>query len=975
LANSSPARPELRPAVVILYLLYFLSGLAALIYQVVWVRSLSLVFGGSHLAVTTVLSVFMGGLALGGSLLGARADRARHPLRLYAALEIGIASSAAAFYLLLQGYPSIYAPLARLAETNPLWLTVVRVALASLGMLVPTTLMGGTLPVLTRFVAGRPDGLRGRLASLYALNTLGAVAGTMAAGFLLLPRFGVTRSVFAAVAINVTVGAVAWLLPERAFGEGSRRDAPTATPITAEGGQPFPFRLVLFGIGVSGFCALGYEVIWSRVLTLVVGTSVYSFTILLAAFLTGIAAGGQFESILGWIARRRAAGWRLWVALFAAVQILIGLSALAVTWALRDLPLHAVRILDTLRPGSGEFRARQIATFVVAFAFLAVPAFFMGLAFPVAGKVHAARRREVGRAVGEVLAFNTVGAIIGAAVSGFILLYLFGFERSLHLLIVANLGIGCAVLASLLETRARRPAVAAVAAAALLAVAALALFPHWGRAWDRQFFAVFRNNQYEAFNTEERIRDALANTDVLYFFEGANETISVIRPKGAHQAFIVNGRVEASTTQQDRQCQLTLGHLPMLAHPNPRKVFVLGTGSGMTLGATTIHPEAEEIVLAEIEPGVLPAARTFAEWNHRALDSPKVRVVFNDGRNFLRTSRERFDVITADPIHPWSGGASYLYTDEYFRLAAGRLNPGGVICQWLPIYELNADDLRSVVRTFANNFRHVMLWLTHYDAAILGSDDPLALDPEAIDRRISRSSIREDLEEVFMGSSGDLLAYFVAGTEGLRGFSRDGVLNTDDNLWLEFHSPMSRMLARLKGDNVVALTRHRESLRGEDLEAARLYDKAHALFLWGRAGSAEFVQAFGALRQRFPGYAPGRFLAREVEERIERQPVLRGEAAVVMRRGDGAPAGVLLSVVTLEIGPERGVVMVVDNDAQEVYGERYVDAPGGGLKAILEARARSLLAGIRGDAGPRSAPEWRQRIDTLLREVEDGAAR
>ena len=967
---SSASPPESRPALALLYLLFFLSGLAALIYQVVWVRSLSLVFGGSHLAVTTVLSVFMGGLALGGVLLGARADRARRPLRLYAALEIGIALSAAAFYALLQIYPSIYVPLARVAEANSLWLTLVRVALASLGMIVPTTLMGGTLPVLSRFVAGLPEGLRGRLSFLYAVNTLGAVAGTLAAGFLLLPQLGVTRSVSVAVGINLLVGAIAWLLPAQAVGDRPPPSTAAVDPIRSGDGRSLASRLVLIGIGVSGFCALGYEVLWTRVLTLVVGTSVYSFAILLAAFLTGIAAGGQSESILRRLAHRRDAGWRWWVAAFGAAQVLIGLSALAVTWALRDLPLYAVRLQGIFRPGSGEFGAQQAASFVVAFAFLAVPAFFMGLAFPVAGNVHAAWRQTAGKAVGEVLTCNTVGAILGAALAGFVLVYRFGFERSLQLLVVANLAVGIAILASLLETRARRPAVAGVAVAAVAAALALALFPDWGRGWDPKFFAIFRNNQYQAFDTPDRIRDAIANTDVLYFFEGVNETISVIHPRGAQQAFIVNGRVEASTTHQDKQCQRTLGHLPLLAHPHPRKVFVLGTGTGMTLGAVTIHPEVEEIVLAEIEPGVLPATRTFAAWNHRALDNPKVRVVFNDGRNFLRTTRERFDVITADPIHPWSGGASYLYTDEYFRLASERLNPGGVICQWLPIYELDAADLRSVVRTFANRYRHVMLWLTHYDAEILGSNEPIAFDPDLLDRRIAVSPIREDLEEVFMGSAADFLAYFVAGTEGLREFCRGGALNTDDNLWLEFHSPRSRMLAGVKGDNVVALTRHRESLGGEDLDAARLYDRAHALFLWGRAGSAEFADAFGALRARFPEYAPGRFLAREVEERLARQPVLRGQVPVEVLLASGVRRHVVLSVVTLEIGPERGVVMVVDNDAREIYGERYVDAPIAALAANLEARAGTVLDGIRAEASPRDLTGWRERIGALLRAAD-----
>ncbi len=961
---SSASGTARRAAVVPLYLLFFLSGAAALVYQVVWVRSLGLVFGGSHLAVTTVLSVFMGGLALGGLLLGARADRTSQPLRLYALLEMGIALSAGAFWLLLEAYPAIYVPLARVAETNPLWLTVVRVALAALGMIVPTTLMGGTLPVLSRFVAARPEGLRGHLAFLYALNTLGAVAGTLAAGFVLLPRLGVTRTVLVALTINVVVGVVAWILPERIFGESAGERATEERPSPAiPDGVPTPaFRLVLVGIGVSGFCALGYEVLWTRVLTLVVGTSVYSFTILLAAFLTGIAVGGQSEAFLRRLIRRRDEGTRRWVLVFGACQVAIGLSALAVTWALRDLPAHAVRLQDLFRPGGGEFRAQQVATFAVAFAFLAVPALFMGLAFPVAGNVHAARRRTTGRAVGEVLTFNTVGAILGAAASGFVLVYAFGFERSLHFLIVANLGVGTMVAASLLGDRVRRSAVVAAAAGTTAAVAALAAFPDWGRAWDRKFFAVFRNNQYEAFNTRERIRDALANTDVLYFFEGANETISVIRPKGAQQAFIVNGRVEASSSHQDKQCQRTLGHLPMLAHPNPKKVFVLGTGTAMTLGATTIHPEAEEIVLAEIEPGVLPAARAFAEWNHGAVDNPKVRIVFNDGRNFLLTTRERFDVITADPIHPWSGGASYLYTDEYFRLTADRLNPGGVICQWLPIYELSADDLRSVVKTFAANYRYVMLWLTHYDAELLGSNDPIEFDLAALDRRIDRPAIREDLEAVFMGSARDFLSYFVAGTDGLRAFSRDGVLNTDDNLRLEFESPKSRMLKGVMGDNVAALTRHREPLLGDDLEAARLYDAAHVLFLRGRAGSAEFEEVFEELKTRFPDYAPGRFLAREVDERLARQPVLRGQVRVeVLGRG-----AIVLSVVTLTIGPERGVVMVVDNAAREIYGERYVDAPRGDIDTALEARSGNVVAGLRGDWRARTPAGWRDRIETLL---------
>ncbi len=967
MANRASSGRASRASIGLLPILFFLSGFASLVYQVIWVRSLSLVFGGSHLAVTTVLSVFMGGLAMGGLLLGRRADALRQPLRLYAVLEIGIGLSAGAFQLLLRFFPDLYAPLARLAEGNHVWLTFVRVALASLGMIVPATLMGGTLPVLSRADAGR-GAPAGRLGLLYAVNTLGAVIGTLAAGFFLLPRLGVLRSVGAAVAINLLVGGAAWLRAATATGRGARRHEADEGIVPAAEGAPFAARLVLPGIAISGFCALGYEVLWTRVLTLVIGTSVYSFTILLAAFLTGIAAGGQCEPLLARIAGRHAAPGRPWIALFGAAQILVGTSALAVTWALRDVPLFAVRLQEALRAGTGEFRAQQATAFLAAFAFLSIPAFFMGLSFPVAGRVHSVRSAHIGRAVGEVLTFNTIGAIAGAAASGFVLVHLLGFERSLHLLIAINVATGCAVLAGLAGPRVRGPAMGAVALTCVAASVAAVVFPDAGRAWDPKFLAVFRSNQSAAFRSTERIRDALANTDVLYSFEGANETISVIRPRGAHQGFIVNGRVEASTSHQDRQCQRTLGHLPMLAHPHPGKVFVLGAGTGMTLGAATLHPEPREIVLAEIEPGVLPATRTFAEWNHHALDDPRVRVVLDDGRGYLGTTTERFDVITADPIHPWSGGASSLYTDEYFRLASRRLAPGGLICQWLPLYELDVDDLRSVVRTFANNFPHVMLWITHDDAELLGSNAPIAFDRAALDGRIGRPSIQDDLEDVFMGSAEDFLAYFAAGTAGLLAFSGEGVLNTDDNLWLEFHAPLSRLRARLQGGNVAALTWHRESLPDQDPEPARLYDRAHALFLLGRADGADFTRAFGELRERFPGYAPGRFLAREVEEQGARQPVLRGEVEVALRRSDGTTSRILLSVVTLAIGPRRGVVMVVDNAVRETWGERYVDALDGGLEAALAGSAAATLAGIQADPGPRSASAWRERVETLLKQ-------
>lgn len=960
----------------LLYLLFFLSGAAALVYQVAWVRSLSLVFGGSHLAVATVLSIFMGGLALGGAVFGRRVERHPSPLRLYAVLEIGIALSAAAFAGMMALYPALYVPAARLVGESPALLTGLRVLLAAAGMIVPTVLMGGTLPVLTRFVAGAEGGLARRLSFLYGLNTLGAVVGAVAAGFVFLPRLGLTRTLSVAIAANVLIGLAALLVRAPSRAAETTPDGAFAEPL-----PPRLRRAVLFAIAASGFCALGYEVLWTRMLGLVVGTSVYGFTIMLVAFLSGIGAGSAAYGIAQRRARGRSGEPRRLVLALGLVEIGIGLSALAVTYLLHDLPNLAIGVQSRLAGlGGSEFMVRQVSSLGVAFLVMFVPATLLGVAFPLAGTIEATGSRGIGTGVGRILAWNTVGAILGAAASGFVLVQAFGIERALQILVAANLGVGLWLAASVLPSAIPRRL---AAAGTLAGVVFLGANPGWGRVWDERLFAIFRNNQRSAFDTDERVADALENTEVLFYREGANETISVIEPKGAARAVIVNGKTVASSMPQDRQCQYTLGHLPMLLHPDPRHVFVLGMGTGMTLGAVSVHPEVETLVLAEIEPSVVDAARLFSEFNHAVADDPRLRVVANDGRNFLLTTEERFDVITADPIHPWTRGSAYLYTTEYYETARSRLAPGGIMCQWLPIYELTERDLATVVRTFSASFRHVMLWLTFWDAELVGSDEPIRIDPEALARRIAHPPVASDLAAVEMGTVADFLSFFVAGTEGLRRFAAGGIVNTDDNLYLEFAAPASVGIPGLMGRNVAALGAAREPLSrylsgdtaGLDVpgldRAGRAYDAAHALWLVGEGGSPAFERAFGRVRDEFPGYAPGRFLEARVEEERSRTPRLLDEVELAVLLPDGRTSSFVLSAVTMKIGDERGAVVFVDSEAREIFAQRYVDAPAEALDARLRevglgglAAARAAHAEERGGALPRIG-----RFRARLREV------
>jgi spermidine synthase len=973
---SGPRRPARHPAVLALVCaIFLLSGAAALIYQVVWTRSLSLVFGGSHLAVTTVLAVFMGGLALGGHVFGKRARHRAGLLRLYGRLELGIAASALVFALLVRFYPAVYVPLARIAAESPLYLSVLRVALAGLALVVPATLMGGTLPVLSRFVSARIEDLGGRLSLLYACNTFGAVAGAAVSGFVLLRHTSVSTTLAVAVGLNVLLGTLSILLedfsraalaPTAPGGTGDPGAAASAVGAPAERADLVPFRLVLWGIGMSGFCALGYEVLWTRVLGIVIGASVYGFTTMLMAFLSGIALGssayGAWLKLSGGHRREPGARATKDVLAFGLVQVAIGASALTVTALLRDLPSHALFLQRHLAgSGADTFVARQAAGFFVAFSWMLVPAFFMGVAFPLAGRIRAEHTRVVGHAVGETLAWNTVGAILGSVASGYVLVYLVGIERSLQLLALVNASFGVLVMVSL---RGRRALTWGTAAGAVVAAWALAAAGDAWRTWDPRFLAVFQANRPDKFGSRERARDTLGNTDVLYYAEGTEAVVSSIKVKGGAQSFVTNGRIEATDSRRDRACQLALGHLPMLLHRNPERVFVLGAGSGMTLGATSAHPSVKRITLAEIEPRVLGVARTFVRYNHGVLEDPRLKIVVNDGRNFLLTTSETFDVITADPVHPWFGGAGYLYTTEYFGLAASRLGPGGILCQWLPLYELTEDDLKSIVRTFRESFAHVLVWLTYYDAHLVGSRSPIVIDEGELARRIGEPGVLADLGPVHMGSAADLLSHFVMGSAGAAAYGRGGVLNTDDNLHLEFSAPFSIRNAGLMASNLTGLVRYRESLlpylreaadesgrqqqaiRCEAaLRAAAVVDPVRASELAGELRAPDLPPLVAELGRAYGWYAPARFLGDELARRISQEPRVVQEAPLPVTDAHGALAYIRLGAVIRRMTDEITTLDFVDGADGTPLGHHEILGPD--MERRADALATRVLANAR----------------------------
>lgn len=794
-----------------------LSGATALMYEMVWFRSLSLVFGSTHQALAATVAVFMLGLAVGSRTAGKALRRIGNPLLLYGLLETGIALFAAIFLLLIRVYPGLYAAIAGVAPEAPVLPTLLRLVFSLAAMLVPTALMGATLPVLTSLTTRGSAMLGRQLSFLYGLNTFGAVIGAALTGYYLLGTVPVSRIGLLAMAVNLGIG-VTCILWSRSSAGGTPVDQEADAEATRSGRSdadlPAPrgfdvSRLIVWGIGLSGFCALGYEVLWTRVLILFLDGSTYSATTVLVSFLLGISLGGAAYGLFTRRPRAEDHGRGTEGALlgFGIVQVLTGVVTVIAMSALTRLPGRTVtlmRLFGSLT--SDDFLVRQLSNLTLSVGMLASQAFLMGLAVPLAARIHSRFRREPGEAVGSLIAGNTVGAVLGAITSGFALIPLFGIERSLLLLAVANLGMGVFFVVN--RRGLRKAAAGAVAAVTAVTMLVLALSGDRLLLWDKRFLATYTANRAPSYVHAAALRAELDGVELLHYGEGGEAIVSSVRDRSGVLVFTINGRVEASTQADDVQNQLMLGHLPMLLHRNPRTALVVGLGSGMTLGAVAAHPTLESVTLAEVEPQVFGVARTFRAWNHGVLDNPKLRVALNDGRNHLLASRQKFDVITADPIHPSWRGAGYLYSEEYFRLAADHLSPGGLICQWLPLYQLSPDDLRTVVATVRRHFAYVSIWLTLTDAQIVAGNEPLALDQDELQRRMDAPVVSDDLRAAGMWPSDALLTYFVAGPPAVTAYVAGATVNTDDNVYLEFSSPRritdnSAMAANVRSLNLV----------------------------------------------------------------------------------------------------------------------------------------------------------------------------
>lgn len=790
-----------RSPYLVIFVLFVLSGATSLVYQVLWLRELILIFGSTQFATSTVLSTFMGGLALGAFVAGRwLKGREARPLRVYGLLEIGIGLYALAvpwmFALLSPIYRAIWN--AGASESFTL-LSLAKFVGIALVLLPPTVLMGASLPVLARQVADDPERIGGKVGALYAINTFGAVLGVFIAGFVAIPNIGMQRTLWLTALANLLLGIAAILVAPRfrlvrsdEFEAAPRRAAPT----------PGRIRLVLLAFGISGFVALVLEVAWTRVLALVMGSSVYAFSLMLLAFLIGLASGGAFFS--GWLRRRPGTDPGLLLSMLLGAA---GLLAYATAFGFQALPRLFGEIFFTLHPGPNGWLFVQLL-FGLLIMFPAT--FALGGIFPAVMQIHARSLEGVSGSVGTVYASNTAGTIIGAALAGFLLIPTLGVLSTV--LLVATIEVVLAIVVALaVVSPTRRGRGILIAALVVLAIVIPTVRPNWdvrlmNSGVYMNLFGLSDDQGWEEFH-----KLVTENNDVVYAAEGLTASIFVAdQPESGqfgNRYLSVNGKIEASTNA-DLETQLMCAHIPLLLHDRPRDVLVIGLASAITVGAVATHP-VESIRVVEVEKSMIPAARLFDKANNYVLDDPRVAISINDARNELEFSPRQYDVIISEPSNPWMTVAANLFTEDFFRMARSRVKPGGIFSQWIQNYYLPSEDLRSIVAAFNDAFPHVLLFETFGggDLLLMGSLEPLGFDIEALERRMSELQVAVDLARVHMREPLDLVGLFRMGTAEVSRLVEGAPRNTDDNARVEFSAPKTLGLYTLK-DNLEMLRRY-----------------------------------------------------------------------------------------------------------------------------------------------------------------------
>ncbi|MCC6796295.1 MAG: fused MFS/spermidine synthase [Candidatus Hydrogenedentes bacterium] len=759
-------------------LIFFLSGAAGLVYQVVWTRKLVLLFGTTAYAVSTVLSVFFLGLGIGSFCGGKLADRSRNPLRLYAIFEILIGIWAVVFIVGIDRGEFIVASALQSFSSTRAGGVALRAFLAAAFLLVPVTLMGTTLPLLSKLI-GRSDSTRGmRIGLLYVLNTIGAVSGCLYAGVYGIEMLGYTKTTYVAAAINVGIGIVAFVasiyLPYE-------RTAQTPINVEPRDIQTRKTKLIFIAFAVSGFCTLALEVIWTRLLSLVFMGTTYAYTAMLASILIGIAAGSLIAAAIA--DRTKSPG-----VLLGLVECLAGIGCAATLIYIERLPesMRAFRQTYSL-----DFDGQMMVLFASSFTVLLIPTLLIGMTFPLAVRAVAQSHDRLGNDVGLLYGLNTFGGVLGAIGGGYLILPLLGAHDGLLGLSVLLLLVG----AVLIFGNVRRKSFAAVA---LSLPIVLGLF-----VWMRLPEDVSRSLNKSYLPAEHH---------VVAYKEGVEGTVVVSEPEGntgnSNRALWINGVQATQSIAKGVRMNRFQGVLPFVFDRDPKTALLICFGSGITAG--TLSTSDLEVTGVELSHDVLGMAHLFEEDNWHVLENPRLHMNVDDGRNFLLTHEGKYDVITFEPMPLAVAGVSTFYSTEFYDLCKMRLAPNGIVVQWVPLHATNLEVVRTLMSTFQSVFPECTAWFINADLFVVGTESPLHIDIANAVKRMTEPKIAEGMRGVGLVDTVDMVSSFFMSRDAIAAFAQGAPLMSDDRPWVEFLVP--RILHKeTVGESLEALTPHFES--------------------------------------------------------------------------------------------------------------------------------------------------------------------
>lgn len=777
---------------------FFISGMTGLTYEILWTRMIVKIIGSAPFAVAIVLTVFMGGLGLGSYLAGRKIDKIKQErdlLRLYGFLEIIIGLYAVVLLILLWAVQPLVSAAYNSFFDQFLLYNLFTFALCFLLLLVPVTCMGATLPVLSRFYVWSLSHLGTHVGRLYGLNTIGAAVGSLLCGFWMISTLGVLGSLALAMLLNIGIGLLcvraARKMPSRPEDAEPDEASSKPPPVTISLRTSIPRWPALVVFAVSGFCAMGYQVIWVKLLGLVIGPTTYSFTIVLVAFITGLALGSLFFG--WWSDRRREIYW-----LLVTTQVAAALTALFVSHLLGNGQVFFSKLIYTY---NDSFFALEFFKGLTLFAFLFLPTFCLGATFPLVVRIYTRSLAATGRSVGFAYAVNAVGAVLGSFCAGFILIPLLGKESGISLLVAGQLLVALLVAVIVyLKARANTFIWATVVVLGLAGLVLVPQFPHW----DRTLLArskyhnvnnpgIMSSSWIQALFNGSEIAAEDARSKLVYFGDGVGGFTTVFEHEadilGHIQYSMLNsGKVDASTESRDMITQALLAHYPMLLHPAPKTALVLGLASGVTAGEALLYP-LERLDVLEINRQVVAGSRYFDPWNNQVLDDSRTALIIQDGRAHMMLTDRSYDVVISEPSNPWMAGLAALFTLDFFEAVHDRLNDGGIFCQWVHGYQMDWETFALIGRTFDRVFPNSLL-------VSLDPNDPggdFLLIGTKGDRQLDPATVAGNLQ--YAGKStnvtieGPLFLFRLLATDRIEALCGEGPITSDALPRLEFAAP------------------------------------------------------------------------------------------------------------------------------------------------------------------------------------------